>query len=752
MVAKNALESLSLTWGGIGDILIPTNAEGMPLPIFNNLLRAFDPDYICGYLASTTESSSFGETLLVHGDSRNHLVKGVAQTNTWCSPYQFPQGYFPSASRGYPIQNPLVPLTAFPRGIQSPMDLDLSKLDRHVELMVRMRFGGYTNGKIESLSQVTLQEAKDSDWSHLAEYSLTGIINPLQYHSVLAYFSESSRISIEGTDIRGTPMQQTSHGMDWIISDLRNANTWIVVVGDTCEDFCLALACDRMVAGATWLPRSVVEETEFRDAINLLGTVRKAASQLGADTIFTSATLGVENIEKILSELFKQDNDKPYTWSRVLRFDDLQFNSPKRLADKVSFTHVESGTCYIDEMGSLSIGTSIETPIPPVCRESNDAVKVSWEIDVIVEGSSAPSRYQLGPRDLLRPSTDGREESIDIRTGTYGLVYHSHRTVGLSDTRWLLEQHLVRPRVRIPGAADVIRHQAEAAGYQVRQSQTGRLNQLMIDLWGGLERVAGDMRGETWNLLSEFVDVTDRTVDGPRDNSLVIHGIPYLNASNVVALLSAMNEITARDALDGLLVRDILRRGLLLRCSRCNWRDWYSVDDIRQRFECKRCTHTNDLIHERWRDPVLEPNWYYDLDHAVREALGKGGRVPILALEELRSGSRNSFTYCTDFELVRNGNEKPELEIDFAIVRDGRIIIGEAKKKDRVENQRKAEVQKLTRLTRTASELTVDQLCFATLAPQWNATTKTTMQSAAKTGRIELVFMENLETLGNNQP
>jgi hypothetical protein len=37
------------------------------------------------------------------------------------------------------------------------------------------------------------------------------------------------------------------------------------------------------------------------------------------------------------------------------------------------------------------------------------------------------------------------------------------------------------------GSGQVI---AEAAGYAVRPSQTGRLNQLVIDMWGGLEAAA----------------------------------------------------------------------------------------------------------------------------------------------------------------------------------------------------------------------------------------------------------------------
>ena len=36
--------------------------------------------------------------------------------------------------------------------------------------------------------------------------------------------------------------------------------TWVVVIGETCEDFCFALACDRLFLGATWLPPRLIRD------------------------------------------------------------------------------------------------------------------------------------------------------------------------------------------------------------------------------------------------------------------------------------------------------------------------------------------------------------------------------------------------------------------------------------------------------------------------------------------------------------
>lgn len=54
-IAKRALCSLSLTWGGTGDILVPVGADNRPSPAFRAVLRAHDPDYVAAYEATSSE-------------------------------------------------------------------------------------------------------------------------------------------------------------------------------------------------------------------------------------------------------------------------------------------------------------------------------------------------------------------------------------------------------------------------------------------------------------------------------------------------------------------------------------------------------------------------------------------------------------------------------------------------------------------------------------------------------------------------
>jgi hypothetical protein len=422
----------------------------------------------------------------------------------------------------------------------------------------------------------------------------------------------------------------------------------------------------------------------------------------------------------------------------------LEFGRPKRLADPGSLHLGETSTCYPDEDGSLNIATALSTPIPDVARSAQPS-DVAWEIDVSIEREQPLPRSALGPDDLIAASLPSPD--VDVRAGTASLAYHSHKTSGVYLAGWILEQHLVRPVLRIPSASLTVRRLAEAAGYVVRPSQTGLLNQIVIDMWGGLEAVAADLSSPMRKLLDVLTPAPDMK-DGPLPTSLVINRLPYLTAEHAQNLLG-LDEAGTRAELDRLLRLRVLRRGLVLRCARCNWLDWYAIDHVGQSFRCDRCDQDNFLEQARWREPVSEPRWYYDLDHAVREALKLDGHVPILALDHLRAGHPGGFAFTTDFELIKNGTASHPPEIDFAVIADGRLILGEAKKNNRLASQRREEQRKLSRLCTAARDLTADDVCLATAANAWDPGTVELANRALGGQGIGHLYAEGL---GAGQP
>jgi hypothetical protein len=96
--------------------------------------------------------------------------------------------------------------------------------------------------------------------------------------------------------------------------------------------------------------------------------------------------------------------------------------------------------------------------------------------------------------------------------------------------------------------------------------------------------------------------------------------------------------------------------------------------------------------------------------------------VPVPALDRLRARNRDGFSFTTDFELIKDGAGHPP-EIDSAVIADGRLILGEAKKNDRLAGNRTEERRKGSRLREAAQTLTADDVCLATAATAWDCGT-----------------------------
>jgi hypothetical protein len=760
-IVRSALGSLSLTWGGVGDVLVPTSDDGRPHPAFRRLLRAHDPDYISAYQATRVEQvradpNSFDKWLATQPDQgtpNDELLArfeadvvaltgwwdaraAVAATRSVCAPYRSESGYFPPTRYNAPLDWPLVPLANFPHLLHAPLDLDLSNFDPAFELMVRMRIGAFRDGDEQGPAVQRLQ-ARVTDALALSELAcLRDVHHRPDGDSPIRHLQElhSTIIPpIQGVDPL-SPMQRTRHGMVWVSFEPRS--TWVVVVGESYEDFCFALDCDRLFLGATWLPSHLLGDPLLTSALSSLGEWLQLQATAGMmKVIATSVSLDADDVVAASTTALGSTPSR----LEVTPPDAINFGRPRRLADPESLHLGESSACYVDERGSLQVGTAFATPIPEVAR-SGDPFEIVWEVDVDVEGAAAPPREPLGPAELLFRTADvGR---VDVRSGAVAIAYHSHPISGGALRGWKLEQSLVRPSLRVPGAADVITRLATAAGLIVRPSQTGRLNQLMIDLWGDLGELAGDLAGPVWSLLAELAP-SIRPRNGPRENSVVVNHLPYLTSAHARVLLGA-DEVGTRATLDRLLRFRVLRRGLVLGCERCNWKDWYSLDDLGQRFRCQGCTHLNLLELKAWRLPLMEPEWFYDLDHAVREGLQLNGRAPILALEELRRRSRAAFTYTTDFEIVRSGEEEHPPELDFAAVSDRVIVLGEAKTTARLACSRKEEHDKLDRLINAARDLVADEICLATTEEVWDDGTIRATDKACASAGIEVVYLSGL--------
>ena len=88
------------------------------------------------------------------------------------------------------------------------------------------------------------------------------------------------------------------------------------------------------------------------------------------------------------------------------------------------------------------------------------------------------------------------------------------------------------------------------------------------------------------------------------------------------------------------------------------------------------------------------------------------------------------------------GGHSPEL--DFAVVRDGAVILGEAKKDGRLGGSGRESQEKLGRIVRAAHDLLADQICFATTAQTWSEENVAMISHALESSTVTPTYLTGL--------
>ena len=743
-IAAGVLGSLSLTWGGRGDIVIPVTETG-PHPAFRPVVKAFDPDWISTYQITSPdvalEDDDGGWLIEVPGDD-------AAAVAGWCSPFPAEHGFYPWSSHGRAVHRPLIPAAVFPQAwTPQVVDLDLSSIDPLLALMVTMCTGTLAGAEdLPGGCAPQLLAASEKDLPALSELALVGAAEtqPSPADSDVRHM-RGLHAALPVPDISGIspvqPLERTGHGMARLQHVAARPQPWVVVIGDACEDFCFALACDRLLGGATWLPFPRLSDQVLDAAFHTLALhITTSSTMHGMPVPITSVSLDTAAVTQAREQL-RDRGGTAFTDARtvIVASEAISFDHPARLGDPAHLHLAETSPVHRDpEDGSLCVDTALVTPVPDVARTAAPG-EVAWEVDVRVEGEQPPARQALGPDALL--AVISGTENLEIRTGAEGLTYHSHSAL-VTFAGGTLEMPLARPRLSLPSAGEVISRLADAAGYTIRPSQTGRLNTTVVELWGGIPQAAADFGGPVWPLLSALTPAVGEK-DGNKGGRLVVNGLPYVTFRQAADLMRIAGAKT-REELDRLLRRRILRRGLVLRCGRCNWLGWYPLGSLGQAFECPRCTHSNIIEQQLWRDPFEEPAWYYDLDHAVREALRLNGRIPILAASKLREKYTDAFSFTLDFEMIKAGAAKPIVEIDLAVTGNGKVILCEAKASDVLAAAARDEQRDASKLIKACQALTADALCLATGKSSWSARTRTSIQAGCDGAGVTALWLEQL--------
>lgn len=761
------LENYSVTWGGSGNLVIPTGERGEVHSRLWSLIEDFDADLWAWYVPTyrghrVANPESFEQWLQARcekwASEHGGTVEGARQMLTTERMLSSPTGRsdMPEnlveeiksrtgpAMRGGQLHLVSFRAGALPGGFLVNV-LDLSPLPDRVyllecddlplslRLLVAMRFGALADEHVAQLERLGMSTDKvlidENDLKYILPFCWLGRGGLYRTENEALLAAREASGSDEGL-VAGGPNALSMAGLvrrnrSHFESDMHLT----VVVGSQAHDFAYALALERCGAQVLWLPGEFAAGSD---------DLSKVVLQSLVDAIRT-AFLFTEGRERSLEicSLSLPTNELGVVAERIRKawpmspgleeftVVDKAFQPPFRIpliADPRWYDQPLEEPFRNEEM-QRGVPAAVPTGV-----QADDPWKINWWVDV------EDYRYRFPARSVLNELVTADREMVTCiaRSSKDGISHYSH-------TMWVvlagssLEQMIERPRLRFPSTESVFRHLLNSAGYTMTESPEGRFRRLTTDLWGGREALHNDIVHEgTFALVRAWLSQRPSGEDPGAYNKKR----RYLSLEDAVNA-SGMTTVETRRVLDSYLERGIVKRGHCFQCLHCLSFDWYPLEQVGQSFRCQRCSTENPITLSSWKVGD-EPNYYYDLAEVAYQAFSNNVQVPSRALARLAENSR-SFDEMPNVEVHRDNESKIELDL-WALV-DGRVVIGEAKSGVRIKKNAAKEQEWLRRLADVAKAITADVVVFAT-ATSWREQTRTHIHAAFQNHRAEVRLME----------
>jgi hypothetical protein len=669
LTAQRLLEGFSRIWGGAGDVIVPFGETDGIHPALWRVLKRYDADRWAYYAVTEhgrrmAQPEAFNERLdrealrwvEQHGGTieharemftADHLMRNpqtgepdhlADQIRRETAPYERRGHLFSIVFMADATPGPHVGLARTPDGGQLRLPA-IGDLPVHLQLLVRMRTGDLMPEHRNELTQAGIQvedtPVAEDDLSTLLSMAWTSY-NSDSYglqRAIAARLTgeaqEAPAIADDGYLLR-TPLANTVAGCgtysvwhpDW------DDRPFVVVAGNAADDFALALALDRCFSSAAWLPTGLSDDYGK--------VVREALARALYDIdhprrmrlLVTSTSLADNDLAVAATAL------NAAIWGRDLTLEivdpaAIPLLPPQRLFEQHRFDREEHLVPFVDGV--------LAGHLPPVVPSGPDtpaAESLTWQIDVDVEGFTAPTR------SCLNEALQHTSSLVDanMRSGSGGPSYMSTRMRFVAGGS-TLEQRVARPRLRLPTAIEMVDLLARAAGLTTAPSAAGRFTRGLIELFDGLDECATALRNPT---AMAVLDGYQSVAGSGQEPGVYLEAISrrFLTLEDATALAGVDAE-QARMIMDQLLERQVLDRGLVLACERCAHAAFYPLAELSRTFTCGRCHTTATIRQERWKKPTAEPYWYYSLDEVAFQALSHDGWDVVHVLTQLRHHTRS---------------------------------------------------------------------------------------------------------------
>jgi hypothetical protein len=525
-----------------------------------------------------------------------------------------------------------------------------------------------------------------------------------------------------------TDFARTLFGLESVIEVGREDPPALLVWGDDPADFALAMAWDRTYGNGIWIPDEWWRDTDIKNQV-ITGIDNRASrlhSRQRRELTFTSTSLTRAELEarvedcrigtmRALGEpLIRADEE-----AIVFPPSGIEFPRYHKVHYVIRGKQINQWSTAVREDDGIEF--AMLPPLPQIAVPGLELIeeKAKWQVDVTVTGHEIPCTTALPDRTLL--ATDE-----NVWSGRSGISFESHNSFFIPAAP-SIEQLLRRPRLRFPSLLRWAEARASVNGMTVKLSTAGAHAQVLAKLLGGRAPLTELMSGPLLPALHAFNRKGETLQAFPNREGCVVRDESYLNFGGMCSIAGIDADSAARDIIDGLLTAGFLHRGLLVICPACTHAAFIPIEDVATTIRCPRCLHHSDLTRERWKLPIEEPQWYYDLHPIARALLKENGHVPLLLSQHLRSKSDQSFTDAPEFELVKSGN--PTVETDLLALADRQLSAAEVKATNTFGNNRHDSARKRALAARV---LVADEICLATTKDDWELASIEAMKSAIR--------------------
>lgn len=731
-------------WGGSGCILVPFDPlSGDPADAMADAVRAFDPDHVVSLRLSFAEWEELypgtieidgvvdeaerlrmiQSTNLNHVDQAAEVARSVVAS--WCSPLRMARVRGESGpslevlkslgrvDTSRPSSGPIAPAPATHPDLSMVASAHW-RTDQGLLAALRLGVTADFPGRREPSTDVLtwlIDSDQDLAPSPLRAGDLTSLDAPQ------AYWADQGIVRVG----RG----HTQDGS-------------VIVVGDTAEDYALALAYDRLVGNAIWLTSDLLEDDEIwnrRIRPGVQSIVFRLESQ-GRRLAVTSASLEDLAMQVFVERLQGADiglvapsqedglDSRPRTIQ--LRRPSLASGLTSLLVDEhIGATVSLPVTTELD--GSKVALFGLDTPIPAKLLFPPSSPHVPyWYVDVSVSGDATP-RARDAPIAAM-PVDNSPFPAVNLRASKEGVSF-SPRYMGFVASGSLLTSRIGRPRVNSRSMMAWVRAMASRDNLDVRLSDAGRRAELVRSRLGTRQEFLDFASPANLSALRAFVPRDRKPKPSERDPDTVVIGVdPYLSFPAIQQRMPQASATEALDLVDRLAAARLLRRGLILGCEDCGRPSFVYAERLGPTYECTQCSALNSLVSASWKRVAPEPTWFYDLHPNFRELLEANGDVVLLASAHIRSSGRE-YVDAPELEFVDRDSGLAIAEIDVVACVEDQVVIAEAKANGKFDAKQRG--AKAAKLLRVASALRADRILLATTADSWNALDVTHMEHSA---------------------